>query len=274
MYDFQYLHLPLLYTEEQRREFADRDRRGAERASLVLVISEASLRDFRAALPDLAGKARLLRVCSAPTAEWWQRQPAEVVTRYDLPQRFFLISNQVCAHKNHRTIFEAVRALRRDGAAVNVVCTGRQADYRDRGFYDRLAEWVRANGLDGAVRFLGAVPRADYVALLRQAVAVVQPSEFEGWGFAVADAKVVGKPVLASDLPVHHEHGAPVHRYVAPLDVDGWKNALRDAVQNLGHGPDPFEARAVAENEVEQRQVGAVFAGVLREAMALAGAMR
>jgi glycosyltransferase involved in cell wall biosynthesis len=197
-----------------------------------------------------------------------------VFKRYDLPERFFLISNQVCAHKNHRTVFEAVQALRREGMPVNIVCTGRQADYRDPGFYDRLAGWVRDNGLDGAVRFLGAVPRSDYIALLRQALAVVQPSRFEGWGFALADAKVVGKPVLASDLPVHHEHAAPVRRYVAPLDVDGWIDALRDAVHNLGPGPDPSEEQAVANNEVERRQVGSVFAGVLRDAMALAGTVR
>jgi glycosyltransferase involved in cell wall biosynthesis len=40
---------------------------------------------------------------------------------------------------------------------------------------------------------------------MRESRAVIQPSLFEGWSTVIEDAKALGVPVIASDLPVHLE---------------------------------------------------------------------
>lgn len=56
-------------------------------------------------------------------------------------------------------------------------------------------------GLASHVEFLGFVPRAEKVRLLREAWTVVQPSPKEGWGLTVIEAGACGTAVVASDAP-------------------------------------------------------------------------
>jgi len=266
--DFQYRHLPQLYTEEAWRSVEEDNRRIGEQSTLIMLSSQDACKDIRSFFPEFAHKARVVSPCSVPTADWWQNDPSETAGRYELPERFFLISNQVCAHKNHRTVCEALKILQGRGVVVPVVCTGRAEDYRNSTFFPELQSWIEAQGLGSQIRFLGAVPRADYIALIRRSLAVLQPSTFEGWGFALADAKALGKPVLASDLAVHHEHHGPVREYLPPLDAEAWAGAIGRAYVDLAPGPDTAaEERAREGIEGESRQVGRALVALFREAM-------
>jgi glycosyltransferase involved in cell wall biosynthesis len=265
--DFQYDHLPGYYSEESRAWFDAYYRKESARAKLVLLSSEASRQDLIRLLPDVAQKARVVFPVSVPTPAWFARDPAEVAKRYSLPDRFFVISNQVCAHKNHLTIARAARALSDRGTRIDVVCTGRTDDYRDPLFFGRLSEQLAELGVAAQFRFLGIVPREDQIALMRQSVAVVQPSEFEGWGTAMSDAKVIGKVTLASDLPIHREHRSPVARYVPTHDVESWTAALAEVWESTGPGPDrEKEETAARELKSEIQRVGREIATVFREA--------
>jgi glycosyltransferase involved in cell wall biosynthesis len=189
-----------------------------------------------------------------------------VAAEYALPERYLVIPNQISAHKNHLTIARALRVLRDRGVDAFVVCTGRNADYRDPSHFGRLSAAITGLGVAGRFRFLGVVPRPDQMAILRRAIAIVQPSEFEGWGAAVAEAKALAKPLLASNLPVHHEHQHPNVTWVATRDVEGWADALEQAWRALPPGPDPAaEEEARARTNVEALEVGRKFTALLRE---------
>jgi glycosyltransferase involved in cell wall biosynthesis len=271
--DFQYRHLTSYYPEASWQWFESENRRNAESATLVMLMSQDALQDMQAFFPEFAPKARVVRPCSVPTAEWRLEDPAATARRYELPDKFFLVSNQLCVHKNHRTVFEAVRLLRDRGVTVHVVCTGRKADYRDPEFAAKLDAMVAAESLQSQVRFLGAVPRADQIALMRRAVAVIQPSEFEGWGFALADALALGQPALVSDLAVHHEHSGTVRAFLPPRDVEAWAAAMAEVYREGTPGPDTeAEEAADARNQVESRRVGREMVALFREALALGNA--
>ena len=259
--DLQYVHLPHYYTAEQRGSFRALYRRILETSDLVMLSSVAAQRDLEAEFADLAHKARVVRPCSVPTAEWWTANPGEVIRRLGLPERYFLVSNQICAHKNHRALIRALDALGSRGAAMHLVCTGRRADYRDPGFFPRLAAEVEARGLGSRVHFVGALPRVHHIALLRGAVALLQPSEFEGWGFALSDAQAAGTPAVASDIPVHHEHPAAGLRFVAPHDVDGWASAMAEAWQTPRH--EPADRPVSSEPERVARELAELFSEAL-----------
>jgi glycosyltransferase involved in cell wall biosynthesis len=64
-----------------------------------------------------------------------------------------------------------------------------------------LRRGARRRGLEDRVEFLGFLPRAEKVARIREAWALVQPSPKEGWGLTVVEAGACGTAVVASDAP-------------------------------------------------------------------------
>jgi glycosyltransferase involved in cell wall biosynthesis len=264
--DLQYRHLTDVNDARAVEHFETYFRTQGAAASRIYVSSESVLRDVVAFLPDLAPKTRVVFPCSMPTAAWWKRDPATVAAEYGLPERYLAIPNQISAHKNHLAIARAMRLLRDRGIDASVVCTGRNADYRDPSHFDRLSAEIAQLGVADRFRFLGVVPRPDQMAILRRAIALVQPSQFEGWGAAVAEAKALGKPLFASDLPVHHEHHHPDVTWIPTRDVEGWADALERAWRQLPPGPDAAaEKQARARTKIEALEVGRKFTTLLRE---------
>jgi glycosyltransferase involved in cell wall biosynthesis len=96
-------------------------------------------------------------------------------------------------------------------------------------------ELVRlASRLDVADRlvWLEAVNRENVVKLIQGAGALVQPSNYEGFGLPVVEAMASGCPVVASDIPAFREITAGAALLVPPDDVDRLATALLDLVKS------------------------------------------
>jgi len=80
-------------------------------------------------------------------------------------------------------------------------------------------------GMNGIVRFLGEMENPmPYVAA---ADIVVIPSRFEGWGMTLSEALVLGKPVVATDLPVFREQVTNgVNGILVSLDAKEFAEAI------------------------------------------------
>ncbi|MFZ1636747.1 MAG: glycosyltransferase, partial [Candidatus Microthrix parvicella] len=77
------------------------------------------------------------------------------------------------------------------------------------------------------VRHLGRVSQARLGQLYRAALAVVVPSEYEGFGMPVIEAEAAGAPVIASDHPGLDEACGGAALRVSPGDVAGWVAAVQ-----------------------------------------------
>ena len=208
--DFQFRHLPEVFSEQ---EILDRSRQWkyvAQRADGILTISQAVANDALESDPQVEEK---LFVCGFPPVfprSILGASPDETRKKYDLPAQFFLVCNQFFKHKNHLTVLEALRQLRDEGHSVPVVAfTGRPHDYRNVDAFSDLLQFVHVNRLHQYCRFLGVLPREEQIALIRASQAVIHPSKFEGRGAIVEEAFVLGTQVICSDLPVHRELRAP-----------------------------------------------------------------
>lgn len=267
--DFQHVTHPQFFSERER---AMRDRSFAavaERCDVVVLSSEAVRADFEAALPAHRHKVRVLPFPSRYAFTAPGGTAAEARAHYHLPERYLLCANQFWAHKNHLLLIEALRVLRERGTVVPLVLTGLLADYRDAGnaLVSDLMQRTAAYGLHEQVHVLGLVPAAHLDGLLRGAAAVVQPSASEGWNTTVEDAKALGRPLLCSDIAVHHEQ-APAAALFAfePASV-------ADAIAALwsGDGPDPVPESLALEQE---RAFAATHGEGLLEACRTAAAAR
>lgn len=79
----------------------------------------------------------------------------------------------------------------------------------------------------------GRVPVADRDGLIKMALAVAFPSEYEGFGAPALEAMALGTPLIASDCGSLPEvvGGAGL---VLPLDFDAWAHALEDVEARRG----------------------------------------
>ncbi len=107
-------------------------------------------------------------------------------------------------------------------------------------------------GIDGQVHILGLVDHDDVLLLIRQCVALINPSLFEGWSTTVEECKSIGKRTILSDIEVHREQQPPNSRYFPPHDAEALSIVLREVWEESPPGPDPVMEQA-ARNDLRKR---------------------
>ncbi|UFS72800.1 glycosyltransferase [Geomonas sp. RF6] len=239
-------------------------------AQILVFSSNSALDDFNRFYPGSPALTRVLPFYALPQEKWYSTEFLAVQERYGLPDRFLICSNQFWAHKNHPVLFEAIAKLHRTGHDMHLACTGYTVDYRAPGYFEALQDQLRQLGIEHLVHILGNIPRQDQIQLVRRALAVVQPSLFEGWSTVVEDCRVLGKTMILSDLPVHQEQ-APRHGvYFERHSSDSLAATVRNLLPRLAPGPDRVREREAAE-EAKDLVVayGRRFCAIVRDAQAL-----
>jgi glycosyltransferase involved in cell wall biosynthesis len=155
-------------------------------------------------------KAKLVAMPFCPPANARNIELDEVraaQVKYKLPKEYFMISNQFWVHKSHDTAFLAVAKLHSVGQRVHLVCTGHTDDYRHPNHFQHLQELLQDLGIESSVHILGLIPKEEQLALMQGALAVVQPTLFEGGpgGGAIYNAISLGVPCIVSDIEVNLE---------------------------------------------------------------------
>ncbi|HTX30976.1 MAG TPA: glycosyltransferase family 1 protein [Solirubrobacteraceae bacterium] len=202
--------------------------------------SPTYVRYQRLMLPALAGRARLLITVSefskAELLELLDLDPADVLvipegvgeeftpqseepvlrTRYGLERPYVLTLGTVSARKNLGVLATAARALAERG--VDLVLAG-----SDRGY-------LRAPEV--ALRRLGYVAEELLPALYSEAVALVMPSRYEGFGLPCLEAMACGTPVVAARSGALPETVAEAGVLVDPGDPSAFAEALLGLVDD------------------------------------------
>ena len=264
--DFQHLHRPEMFSdaeiEQRNRSFTE----AAENAVRVVVSSRDALADFERFAPAQAHKGRVLSFVAQVPSDIYETDPSGVCQEYNLPERFLYLPNQFWKHKNHAVVIEALALLKQQNPEVTVVCTGNTQDYRNSHYFANLMTEIARQGLRNQMIILGLVPHAHTFQLMRQSLAVLQPSLFEGWSTTVEEAKSVGKPMLLSSLPVHCEQNPPASVYFEPSAAVSLAQKMHDLYRTNTPGPNQhLEEQARACLEQRTQEFGKTFMAIMRE---------
>ncbi len=140
-------------------------------------------------------------------------------------ETYLLVIGQNAPRKGHDV---ALRAFAQAApAGVSLVFVQRQ--HGPAGL-ERLA---RELDVSSRVRWLPAMPQEQVAVLLRSSLALLQPSEHEGFGLPVLEAMACGCPVIASGIPALAEVLGGAGMLVPPSDV----RALAAAIRSLAGEP-------------------------------------
>lgn len=236
--DFQHKYLPHFFSEVELRSRDQRYASIAKRAEMVILSSKTAAEDFKNLFPEAASKAQVLSFKTSPSLTWYDSNPEHIQHLYNLPDRFFIVSNQFWQHKNHIIVFEALKLLKARGINPTVVCTGHIFDYRKHDYVNILLKAIHQFGLASQVRLLGLIPKLDQVQLVRRSLALIQPSLFEGWSTIVEDARSLGKTIILSDLPVHLEQDPPYSIFFDQTSAEQLAQRMEEIWTSRSPGPD------------------------------------
>ncbi|MBF0460616.1 MAG: glycosyltransferase [Magnetococcales bacterium] len=209
IYDFQYKYYPEFFSPSLLRHREEEFALRVNQPKAVLAHSCATRQDADRFFPHHA--ARIFALPPTPILpEPWLAEPTENITeKYHLPARYFVISNQFWVHKAHLTAFDALSRFHRltSQTDVQIVCTGKTDDDRFPDYFAQLQQQVREISLQDKILFLGHIPKFDQIQILKGAIAVLQPTLFEGMpgGGSGCDAVALGQCAIVSDIPVNRE---------------------------------------------------------------------
>ena len=171
--------------------------------------------------------------------------------------RFFLYPAITNPHKSHRTLLEAFAKVVAVHDDVRLVLTG--AAGAAEGEVSRAIDEL---GLTRNVERPGRVPAEKLEALFRDAIGLVYPSTYEGYGLPLAEAMSVGCPVIASDRTALPEVLGEAGILLEPHDVDAWAEAMLrllgdEALRTKLIAAGRERVRSLSPEEAARRQVAA-----------------
>jgi glycosyltransferase involved in cell wall biosynthesis len=253
VHDLIPLRLPYT-TLDDKRMFYEVTRRAVRESALVLAISESTKRDLQDFF-DVPDERIAVTYQSLPSA-LPAADPAlacSTLDRFGVRAReYLLFVGNIEPKKNVRTVIEALGMLPRE---IKLIVVGRKA-------------WLWRRELEAAERFLGPTARERLIltgfvpdtvlgALYANALCLVFPSLYEGFGLPPLEAMRQGCPVITSSVASLPEVCGDAALYVEPREAEQIRHhvehlrqdeALREHLVREGHGRvDRFSLERYAE---------------------------
>jgi len=181
----------------RRREFSWREwhyRNTCRWSNGVLVDSKVGRQQVMESYNIPESKVHVLPYI-APSYLLEDNNAENLLSQYDLPDKFIFYPAQLWEHKNHKHLLQAIANLKLRFPDIHLVCVG-----APKNAYRSTCRLVDQLGLNNQVHFLGYVSDANMNSLYRRARALVMPTFFGPTNIPPLEAMAVGCPVAVSDI--------------------------------------------------------------------------
>lgn len=191
------------------------------------------------------GREHIERIPEAPN----------VLERLELNQGgYFLAVSSLSPHKNFGIITQALKHLVGTGITVAIV-----------GQTDSAVFHSLSKAETSLVKLLGYVSDTELKTLLVNALALIHPSRYEGFGLAPLEAMAVGCPVLASNAAAIPEVCGDAVRYFDPQDSVGLAQLMTQLANNPSARASLRESGLRRARAFRWSESSAAYVHVLRE---------
>jgi len=124
-------------------------------------------------------------------------------------------------------LIEAMKILKDEGVRVNLKLAGMEGDG-----LDFLLKTINDFDLTEEIKYLGRLSRDDKIRLLRTTEIYVQPSHYEGFGVAIAEAMGCGACVIVCDVGAVREVVGECGYYIKPGSAIAIAEAIKRIIQD------------------------------------------
>lgn len=212
VHDLMFKHFPAYVSPLKRLLFNVTYRIVQRHADGVVFISRDSQNDFI----RIYGEPRK-HTCIYNPVVLDGASPDTVRTEGPMGVPYAIANFHYYPHKNLGKLLDAFAQLHARWPRLQLVFTGNKPPQ-----FDAL---IAGHPAREAILHLGFLPKEQVLALVRDATFFLSLSKFEGFNMSAAEAGLLGKPLVLSDIPVHRELFSDCARFVDPdadaVDVDG-----------------------------------------------------
>ncbi len=219
IYDMVYKQYPNTM-KKSNLYFLNRDiARSANRADIIITISESSKKDIIKFLNVSKSKIRIIP--PGVDSEFFQKglNPSNeikrsMIERYNLPTDYFLYLGTLEPRKNIITVLKAYSKLARDIKKKYklVLCGSKGWKYKD------IFDEIDRLGIAENILFTGYVDEIDKPFIYGMARVFLFPSLYEGFGIPIVESMASGVPVITSNTASMPEAGGKAAIYIEPND--------------------------------------------------------
>ena len=152
--------------------------------------------------------------------------PSSNITKGDY---FFAVALSTRENAIRKGLPQTIRAFARflaDYPQTELKIAGKTGEYTEN-----LKALARELCIEEKVEFLGMVSEEEKIRHYRQCIGYVQPSLYEGFGLAIAEAVASGARIITSDRGAVPEVAGPDGIIVDPNDIEAIATAMRTVIE-------------------------------------------
>ena len=202
------------------------DRRGIRKATHVICVSEVTKKDLMQYLA--VAEAKITVIYNGIDHSIFKPSPVND-GRFSAPYVLYVGSER--PRKNLVCLLRAFAAIKDRGprfASLRLLKVGSAG--RSEEFRTATLDEARRLGIDRDIDFVDHVSDQDLAVVYSNAVALVYPSLYEGFGLPVVEAMASGCPVVASNVSSLPEVAGSAALLVDPNDPAGFAEALHSVI--------------------------------------------
>ena len=226
IHDLIFMRYPNLYSYFDRKIHYYKFKYAANKADLVIAISEQTKRDIVTYLNINPDKIKVIYQGCAPVFK--EEIPNEYLeltrSKYQLPTQFILNVGTIETRKNVLSVIKAIKEI-----DTQLVIIGKKTAY-----FKEINSYILENNLQNKVIFLENVELKELASIYRMATVFIYPSVFEGFGIPIIEALYSKTPVITSKGGCFSEAGGENSIYIDPLNPDELKIELTELLVNSG----------------------------------------
>jgi len=223
IHDLIFERFPETYHFDERYTHRWKIKRACKIADEVIAISEQTKNDL---IEFYGVSPQKISVCYQSCNPIFEKTISEIEKnnikrKYQLPDQYFLFVSSITARKNLISICRALIILK-DILPIPLVIIGDGKKEKNE-----VKQLMKENGIEQRLIFLNELSEAkedcfttaaDFPAIYQQALALVYPSIFEGFGLPILEALWSGLPVICSNVSSMPEVAEDAALYYAPDD--------------------------------------------------------
>ncbi|MFZ3171880.1 MAG: glycosyltransferase family 1 protein [Carboxydocellales bacterium] len=232
IHDLAFVKFPECFTKEQGKEFVRRVRQSCINADMIISDSMSTKRDIIELFHIPSGKITVVPLAAQEIFDYQENQTKNSLIRnkYKLDKEYFLFVGTIEPRKNLVRLIQAYNRLPKDiKEHYHLVLAGGKG-WLNKEIY---TEAEQLGLMDEHVKFLGYVPDSDLPALLKQAIAFVYPSLYEGFGLPPLEAMASGVPVISSSISSIPEVVGEAGLLIDPYSVEEISSAMQKIIEDV-----------------------------------------
>jgi len=189
------------------------------RSEEIIADSRSTAADIREQFGISAGKLHTIHLGTPLFLERVKRDQGQGGT---VPRRYFLFVGTLDPRKNFERLFKAFEMLKPLRRGLHLVIVGGEG-WKNKKF----RKMVQMHPLKTQIHMTGYLPRDQLASYYENAICLMFPSLYEGFGLPILEAMSCGAPVITSDTSSMPEVAGDAALLVNPYDIPSIADAMK-----------------------------------------------